>query len=293
MSGCVLCPRMCGVDREAGEIGFCGLDSEIRIAKIMLHFWEEPSISGKKGSGAIFFSGCTLKCAYCQNRDISLGRKGDVMDLASLETKIFDLIDSGAHNINFVTPTHFTTSLVPLLEKIKKKSSIPIIWNTSGYERVETIDMLDGLVDVYLPDYKYADFELSARLSSANDYPDVALAAIKRMVEQRGRPHFSDDGMMLSGVMVRHLVLPGYRKNSLSALKRLADEISPKNILISLMSQYTPDFYKKNQDHEDKHLLRTLTTYEYESVAEYARSLGFVGFMQERCSASADYTPEF
>lgn len=293
MSKCLICPRECGVDREAGEVGFCGLDSETRIAKTMLHFWEEPCISGKKGSGAIFFSGCTLKCVYCQNRDISFGKKGEAVDLPNLERRILNLVDSGAHNINFVTPTHYTSFLIPLLEKIKKECSVPIIWNTSGYERTETVDMLDGLVDIYLPDYKYADCEISARFSSAKDYPDVAISAIKRMVSQRGTPRFLNNGMMLSGVMVRHLVLPGYRKNSIAALNRLASEISPENIYLSLMSQYTPEFYKKNQDHADKHLCRTLTTYEYESVADCARSLGFVGFMQDRGSASSDYTPEF
>ena len=293
MSRCYLCPRLCGVDRAAGEIGFCGARQDIEVARIMVHRWEEPCISGDLGSGAIFLSGCSMQCVYCQNRDISFGRKGRSIAVWELEQEIFGLVEKGVHNLNFVTPTHYTELLLHLIERIKRKVNIPIVWNTSGYECVETINMLDGLVDVYLPDYKYADPTLAKKLSSAENYPDVAIAAIKRMVDQRGAVVVNDDGIMTSGVMVRHLVLPGYRANSMSVLDRLADEIGTDKIYLSLMSQYTPDFYKKSQDSSDKNLRRTLTSFEYGRVSDYAVGLGFNGFFQDRQSADPSFTPEF
>ncbi|MBR2352964.1 MAG: radical SAM protein [Clostridia bacterium] len=291
MSVCELCPRRCGVNREAGELGFCGQGATMRIARAALHPFEEPSISGSRGSGTVFFVGCTLRCVYCQNRAISrsetAGRAISEEELAGI---LLELQEKGAHNINFVTPTHFTDPILRVLHSVKERLRIPVVWNTSGYERTETLRRLEGLVDVYLPDFKYAEEASAQRYSLAPGYPEVALGAIAEMVRQTGTPLFDGEGMLLRGTVVRHLILPGHRKESIAALRALADAVSPHEILLSLMSQYTPEFAT---DSPYRNLHRRLTSFEYDSVLREAQALGFSGYMQERSSAKTDYTPNF
>ena len=286
---CELCPRKCGIDRSSGELGFCGVGDEFKIARAAPHMWEEPVISGQNGSGAIFFSGCSLRCVFCQNKKISHGACGRTVTDAELEKLIFELVDAGVHNIDLVTATHYTDRLVPLLERIKPSLPVPIVWNSSGYERTETLSRLDGLVDIYLPDLKYFDRELSKSYSSAPDYFPVAIAAIKEMHRQVGAPVI-ENGLMKKGVIVRHLVLPGCRKDSLRLLDELAATVGRDGILLSVMSQYTPEFLGEC---EYKNLSRRVTRFEYESVLVRVAELGFDGFSQDRSSATARYTPEF
>lgn len=291
MNGCELCPRRCGANRGAGELGFCGQGSVMRIARAALHPFEEPCISGTKGSGTVFFVGCTLRCEYCQNRAISrseaAGREIRARELGEI---LLDLQERGAHNVNFVTPTHFTDGIIETLNLIKDRLRIPVVWNTSGYERAETLKRLCGLVDIYLPDFKYAFEELGARYSLAPDYAETAAEAIKEMVRQTGAPQFDGDGMLKKGVIVRHLVLPAHRRESAEALRRLSETVNPQEILLSLMSQYTPEFAL---DSPHKNLHRRLTSFEYEAVVAEAEALGFSGYMQGRSSAKTEYTPDF
>ena len=296
MSLCNLCPRKCNIDRSRAK-GFCGESDSLRIARIAPHFFEEPPISGTQGSGTIFFSGCTLRCVYCQNKDISkvnsLGKEYSKDELAKA---IIKLQEDGVHNINLVTPTHFSDKIADILYELKKSSylTVPVVYNTSGYERVETLKRLEGLIDIYMPDIKYFSSELSSKYSYASDYFDRAIEAIREMVRQRGAYRYSSDkardGLLDSGVLIRHLVLPSHRKDSEEILEKLSAEIDPKLVLISIMSQYTPDFAL---DCEYKNLHRRITSFEYEKVKEKAISLGFDGFMQERRSASKIYTPNF
>jgi len=291
MYGCNLCPRKCGADREKEARSFCGESLDITVSRAMLHRWEEPPISGIQGSGAIFFCGCNLRCVFCQNKTISRGggnRKR--MTESELEILMLKLRDAGAHNINLVTPTHFADSIARVLERVKPKLDIPVVYNTSGYEKVETLKKLDGLVDVYLPDFKYVSGELSSRYSAAPDYPEVAADALCEMYRQVGKTDFDGDGMMRKGVIVRHLVLPSHRKDSSAVLDKIAGTVPIADIRLSLMSQYTPDFAL---DTEYKNLHRRVTSFEYSSVLEHAISLGFEGYFQERASASGSFTPNF
>ncbi len=286
---CTLCPRECHADRTVG-VGVCGEGAEARIAKIMLHRWEEPCISGsdpKRGSGAIFFSGCPLHCIYCQNRDISAGGAGKTYTPKEL-SEIFKRLESeGAYNINFVTPTHFTDKIIEALDIYRP--SLPIVFNTSSYEKEETIAALSGYADVFLADLKYSSEEIAKKYSKAPDYPEVALRAIQKMVEITGKPQFDDDGMMKKGVIVRLLVLPGQRKDAVLSLERLKEAVGCEDVILSLMSQYTPEFAPA----EHKELRRRTTTFEYEYVRDRAIELGFSGFGQDRQSAKAAYTPNF
>ena len=304
MSRCFECPRECGVDREKGQIGFCGVGAQFVVAKAMLHHWEEPCISGKGGAGTIFFSGCNLRCVYCQNCEISRGGAGRTVSEAELEKMIFELVDGGAECIEFVTPTHYTTKLAALLKKIKAQIPVPVVWNSGGYEKVERLRLLNGLVDVYLPDFKYFSPEIAKKYSSAEDYCQIALDCIKEMVHQVGKPQFPSIGsplyqnMIKKGVVVRHLALPSHREDSAEILKLLATEIGAENILLSLMSQYTPDFHKQMHNsgiipHLYSPLCRKLTTFEYNHVTQIADALGFDGYFQQRSSATKDYTPKF
>ncbi len=304
MSACFECPRRCGADRDNGELGFCRVGSEFYIAKTMLHNWEEPCISGRHGAGTIFFSGCNLRCVYCQNCDISRGYIGKTVSETELERHIFELIDSGAECMEFVTPTHYTSALSSLLCRIKSKINVPIVWNSGGYESVESLRRLDGLVDIYMPDLKYFSSVLSQNYSAAPDYFTVAINAIKEMVRQVGAPQFCliehdhDIQMMKKGVIVRHLVLPSHRSDSVAVLQSLFDEIGSQNIILSLMSQYTPDFYIKSADegavpHIYSPLRRKITTFEYNSVTQTALNLGFNGYFQNKTSASSQFTPDF
>lgn len=291
MSDCTLCPRMCHIDRSAGALGFCGEAAEMRIARAALHPFEEPCLSGTRGSGTIFFCGCSLRCVFCQNREISrASATGRAVSEGELGEIILDLQEQGAHNVNFVTPTHFTDGIRRTLERVRDKLTIPVVWISSGYERVETLRTLDGLVDIYLPDFKYYSSELARAYSSAPDYREVASAALLEMFRQTGRYALDGDGLLLRGVLVRHLVLPAARKDSMAALDHLAALLPTEEILLSLMSQYTPDFAL---DSPYRSLHRRVTTFEYDTVLRHAADLGFVGFMQEKSSASSVYTPKF
>lgn len=255
----------------------------------MPHIWEEPCISGKNGSGAIFFSGCTLKCVYCQNSPISRGRYGaDITDERFAEI-CFELKEKGVHNINLVTPDPYIERIVPILRSIKAKLALPIVINCGGYLSERQLSLLDGVADVYLPDFKYADGILAQSLSAAADYPEVAEAAIAEMVKQTGKPIFDGDGMLIKGTLVRHLVLPGYRKNSLAVLGRLANLFERDEIMVSLMAQYTPP----SEGGLEGSLNRRLTAFEYRSVADKLAEVGFEGYLQERQSAESSYTPSF
>ncbi len=288
---CRDCPRECGVDRKAGELGFCAQGSEMRVSRIALHPYEEPPISGEHGSGTVFFCGCSLRCVFCQNRDISRSSdKGELYSPEALAEKMYALEAMGASNINLVTPTHFSGKVVKTLEIARKRLSVPVVYNTSGYERVETLRRLDGLVDIYLPDLKYASGEVAGLYSSAPDYPSVAEAALKEMYRQVGECEFFENGTLKKGMIVRHLVLPSHRKDSMEVLRTLARILPVDKILLSLMSQYTPLFAR---DCEYKNLHRRLTRFEYESVKDLADLLGFDGFVQDFSSASEAYTPKF
>lgn len=294
MSECRLCPRQCGIDRDI-QIGYCGEKSAIRVARIAPHHFEEPPISGTRGSGTVFFSGCPLHCVFCQNKDISKsGGVGKKMSESELYEEIVKLLATGVHNLNLVTATHFVPQIVPILKRLKADGalSVPVVYNSSGYESVETLRMLDGLVDIYLPDFKYASSELAKKYSGAPDYPEVAKAAIAEMLRQVGKfEYFENEPKLLKkGVIVRHLVLPACRQDSIDALQALSETVPVDEILLSLMSQYTPEFAL---DTPYKELHRRVTSFEYSSVVKEAERLGFDGFVQEKSSASAKYTPDF
>ena len=290
MSKCYLCPRMCGADRDTGERGVCLQGASARISRAALHAYEEPPISGKRGSGAVFFSGCSLRCVFCQNRDISRGESdGTALTPQKLSAVLLRLQEEGAHNINLVTPTHFADKIAEALRLCRPQLSIPVVYNTSGYERVETLRSLEGLVDIYMPDFKYASEDLAAKYSSAPDYPSVALKAISEMFRQVGAYEYGEGGMLTRGLLIRHLCLPSCRADSMRVFDLLSDTVPPKEVLISLMSQYTPEFY----DGDYKELRRRITSFEYDSVLSHAEALGFDGFMQGRASASSAYTPDF
>ena len=287
---CKLCPRECGIDRDRGERGFCGVDSTLRVARAALHAWEEPPISGKNGSGTVFFSGCNLRCVFCQNYAVSHSSLGSPITEDALIDTFLSLLEQGAHNINLVTPSHYTHVLARVLERTKPRLSIPIVWNSSGYESVETLRMLDGLVDVYLPDVKYFSSELSAAYSAAPDYFPVATEALSEMLRQQPACELDGQGLLLRGTVVRHLVLPACREDSKKLLDALAARFGSDRFLLSLMCQYTPDFAR---DCAYKNLHRRLTTFEYRSVLDHAAALGFDGFSQDASSATSDFTPIF
>lgn len=282
---CTLCPRRCGAERtaEAGG-GFCRMPGGLRVARAMLHHWEEPPISGQNGAGTVFFSGCTLGCVYCQNGDISAGGFGKDISTARLREIFQELIAQGAHNIELVTPTHFLPWILPALTP---RLPVPVVYNCGGYERVETLRALEGLVDVYLPDLKYADGALAAELSGAADYFPVACEAIREMFRQVGT-YVLEDGLLTRGVVIRHLVLPGYLDNTRRVLDWIAETFAPGDVLVSLMSQYTPTANMTGR------LARRVTAAEYRAAADYMRNCGITdGFVQERTSAEEAYTPTF
>ena len=289
LSACALCPRACGVDRTKGQIGVCGMTDTLRIARIAPHMWEEPPISGTRGSGTVFFSGCSLRCIFCQNRTISREGLGKTYTSEALTDAILTLRDQGVHNINFVTPTHYTSLLVPVLERIKPTLGIPVVWNCGGYESVETLRMLEGLVDIYLPDFKYLSPELARDYSAAPDYPEVATEAVLEMFRQTGK-YEEADGLTQKGVILRHLVLPGCRADSIAVLGHIASILPVADIRVSVMRQYTPDFA---MDCPHKNLRRRVTDFEYTSVLEEAARLGILGFSQGKDAATRAYTPDF
>ncbi len=237
---CTLCPRRCGADRLNGKYGFCGAGSEVRIAGASLHMWEEPCISGKEGSGTVFFSNCTLKCVFCQNYDVSTNSLGYNVSVDELSQAFLDLQGKKANNINLVTPTHYVPQIIEAIETAREKGLvIPIVYNTSGYENVETIKMLDGYIDIYMPDLKYYDNKFAAKFSGAADYSDVAMAAVDAMYRQVGKPVFDSRGMMKRGVLIRHLMLPGLLRDSIHIIDYISKTYG-NNVYFSLMSQYTP-----------------------------------------------------
>lgn len=282
---------MCGVDR-AEKRGFCGMSEKITAAKVMLHFWEEPCVSGERGSGAVFFSGCVMKCVFCQNYDISSENLGREISEERLAEIFLELQGKGAQNINLVNPTHFVPQILGALETAKARGlSLPIVYNSGGYERVETVRMLDGAVDVYLPDVKYFSDVLARKLSAAPDYFDTAMNAVAEMIRQTGKPVFGADGAILKGVIVRHLVLPWQYRDSVEVIKRVGERFGG-DILFSLMSQYTP-FGRVKTDPELAKMNRRITLFEYQKALNAVYDVGLRGFMQEKSSAKEEYTPEF
>lgn len=284
---CNLCPRKCNACRtEHQGNGFCGAGTLPVIARVAPHFGEEPCISGTKGSGTVFFSGCTLKCVFCQNYEISDGHKGRAVTPKELADCYKRLESSGVHNINLVTADHYVTAVAESLDIYKP--SIPVVYNCSGYTSPKTLSILDGLVDIYLPDFKYSDDALAIKYSSAPNYVNTASSAIKEMIFQVGTPQFDSDGMMKKGVIVRHLILPSHTKNSLGVLdiiKRSYD----KQVLVSLMCQYVP----VNKAHDFPKINRTITRREYDKVKSALYSLGLDGFTQDLTSASTDFIPDW
>lgn len=287
LNKCELCPRKCGVDRTK-QCGFCSQTDEVRIANFQLHFWEEPVVSGKNGSGTVFFSGCVLKCVFCQNYEISAQNKGYAVTIERLSEIFLELQSRGANNINLVNPTHFVPQILKALDLVKEKLEIPVVYNCGGYERVETIEKLQGYVDVFLPDLKYFSKDISGEFSKAEDYFENAISALKKMTEITGKPVI-EKGLIKKGTIVRHLVLPNHRKDSIEVVKRLGEAFEKDEILISLMSQYTPMYKALDIDK----LNRRTSTFEYESVVKEASKYGWEGFIQERSSADECYVPPF
>ena len=282
---CELCPRRCGVDRTAGERGWCGGPDAAMVAKVMLHQWEEPVLAPNGKSGAVFFGGCTLGCVYCQNRAISRNAVGERMDSRELRTVFEDLIEQGAENIDLVTPTQYLPTILPALEP---KLRVPVVYNCGGYERVATLKQLAGKVDIYLPDLKYSDRDLARDLSGAENYFSVAKLALKEMVRQTGAPQWEGE-KLVRGTVVRHLILPGQVENSLRVLDWLGDHFKPGEILVSLMRQYTPMEATKNMPPFD----RKITDEEYDAVLSWMYLNGLEGFVQEDEAADAQFIPDF
>ncbi len=285
---CRLCPRECGALRTETEgEGFCGMPETPVLARAALHMWEEPPISGTRGSGTVFFSGCSLGCVFCQNGKISHGRFGKAVTPARLEEICRELEARGAHNLNFVSGTHYAHAVRALLERYRP--GVPVVWNTGGYEKVETLRSLEGMVDIYLPDLKYLDRRTAARYSGAEDYPETACAAIREMVRQTGPCVFDSRGLLLRGTVIRHLVLPGQAAAAKAVMDWVAETFPRGTVLFSLMSQYTPwgDLSRTPE------LNRRLRRGEMQSVQAYMENLGLEGFTQERTSAREEYTPPF
>lgn len=290
LKDCHLCPRNCGVDRLAGQKGFCGVDAGIMVARAALHMWEEPCISGKEGSGAVFFSGCSLGCAFCQNRTISKGQSGKVITVEHLAELFLNLQAQKANNINLVTAGHFLPQVREALILAKEQGlTIPVVYNSSGYEKAEMLRYLEGLVDIYLPDLKYLEADLAGKYSHAKDYPEVAMKALEEMVRQVRTPEFDERGMMKKGVIVRHLLLPGHVRNSKKVLEYLYGTYGDQ-IYISLMNQYTPMPAMK----DDPQLSRKVTDREYDRLLDHAISFGVTNcFIQEGETAKESFIPEF
>lgn len=290
MSACTLCPRECHVDRSSRKKGFCGMDGTIYLARAALHMWEEPCISGTKGSGAVFFSGCGLRCCFCQNHDIAIGSRGLAVSVERLGEIFLELKEKGAANINLVTGAHYVPQIIEALKLARMQGmDLPVVYNSSGYEKLETLKLLEGYVDIYLPDLKYMEPDLAQKFSHAPDYVERAKAAIKEMVRQSGSCQFGEDGYIRRGTIVRHLILPGHTKNSRKVLRYL-HETYGEEIYISIMNQYTP----VREFGEFKELNRKVTKREYEKVLDTAVEMGIQnGFIQEGETASESFIPEF
>ncbi len=301
MTSCTLCPRNCGADRTKSR-GVCGCTDEVYVAKVMLHKWEEPCISGtdgKGGSGAVFFCGCPLGCSFCQNKEISRYRHGftpgaEVYSEERLAETFTALQADGAYNINLVSPTQYTKQILRSLKAARAMGlRLPVVWNTGGYEKAETVRLLENNVSIFLTDLKYKDSSLSSTLSGAPDYFEHAMTSLREMVRIAGVPRY-EGGIMTHGVVMRHLVLPGARRDSVELLRAVAEAGLSKCVVLSLMSQYTPDFFDGCEDPKtDRAMRRRVTTFEYEAVVDEALRLGFDGYIQERSAAVKDYTPEW
>lgn len=290
LTSCKLCPRECGVNRLAGQAGICGADNRLKVARAALHMWEEPCLSGEEGSGTVFFSGCSLGCVYCQNYAISRGQSGKVITTERLTEIFLELADKGANNINLVTGAHY---VVPIAEAIRaarqRGMKIPIVYNSSGYEKVESLKLLEGLVDIYLPDFKYMDDILAQRYSNAADYSDIAKAALAEMVRQAGSCEFDERGIMQKGVIVRQLLLPTYGEDAKQIIKYVYETYGD-NVYFSLMNQYTPLGAMRN----DSRLSQVVTAEEYDEVVDYALAVGVEnGFIQEGGAAAESFIPQF
>jgi len=286
---CNLCPKNCNVDREKGELGYCRASNELVIARYSLHMWEEPIISGKKGSGTIFFSYCNMRCCFCQNYEISELHKGRIVSIEEFSDICLELQDKGANNINLVTPTHYIYKIVDGIKLAKKKGlNIPIVYNSSGYENIDTIKMLDGLIDIYLPDLKYYDDIYSKKYSKCNDYFKYASMAIDEMVKQVGKVEIDSNGIMKKGVIVRHLLLPGCLEDSKKIIKYLYDKYND-DIIISIMNQYTP--VRKLEYEELNHKVKES---DYDELINYAYDLGLRNaFIQEGDTQEESFIPDF
>lgn len=290
LSSCRLCPKECKVDRTNGKSGFCGASDKIKIARASLHHWEEPCLSGTNGSGTVFFSGCNMSCVFCQNSEISHKNKGIEITKERLLDIFFELKDAGAHNINLVTAGHFLPIVLETVAKAKEKNiDIPFIYNSSAYEKVESIKRADGLTDIYLPDFKYIDNVRAGQYSKTSDYPEVAMASIDEMIRQRPKCIFDDDGILKSGVIVRHLLLPDGLTESKKVIKYLYEKYGD-SIYISIMSQYTPFGDLKNYPE----LLNKVKFSDYEKLIDYAVKIGVSNaFIQEGDAASESFIPDF
>lgn len=288
LHSCELCPRRCGADRYTSH-GFCGVGAAVTAARAMLHHWEEPCISGSRGSGAIFFSGCPLRCVFCQNHTLSHDGFGAEISPERLADIMLSLQEQGAHNINLVSPTQYVPHVLRALDRAKPRLTVPVVYNTGGYERRETIAALAGYVDVYLDDIKYFSPVISGEYAAAPDYFERAAEALAAMVKQTGPCRFDGEGIMTGGVILRHLVLPGCRADSMAILRGVPDYVNVKDVKLSLMSQYTPEFAPDSF----KNLKRRLTTFEYQSVLAEAERLGYDGYRQEMASSDTKYTPDF
>ena len=290
MKDCTLCPRNCHADRMAGRTGYCGMTDKIYAARAALHMWEEPCISGSKGSGAVFFTGCGLRCCFCQNREIAIGKDGCEIDVKRLAEIFLELQDKGAANINLVTGAHYVPQITAALDIAGEQGmGLPVVYNSSGYEKVKTLKLLEGYVDVYLPDYKYADPLLAQQLSHAADYPEIVGNALAEMVRQTGACQFEQEGYIRKGTIGRHLILPGHTKNSLAVLEYLHKTYG-NDIFISVMNQYTPVW--KQEKYQE--LNRKVTRREYEKVLNYAVELGIEnGYFQEGETAKESFIPKF
>lgn len=291
LEACRLCPRECRANRTEGQRGYCGATGELVVARAALHMWEEPCISGTCGSGAVFFSGCPMHCRFCQNHQIAAAKNGKIISVERLAQIFLELQEKGAANINLVTPTHYTLHIIEALDIARNQGlHLPVVYNTSGYERTETLKLLEGYVDIYLPDFKYMDPIFAGECSNAPDYPEYAKKALEEMVRQVGPVKMDErTGMAVSGVIVRHLVLPGHVKNSKAVIQYLYETYGDR-IYISIMNQYTP----MPQVREHKTLGRKVTKREYEKVMDYALELGIeCGFFQEGDVAEESFIPEF
>ena len=287
---CELCPRRCGANRLAGKNGFCGGGKEVKVARAALHFWEEPCISGEEGSGTVFFSGCTMRCVFCQNREISRGEAGKLVSIERLAEIFLELQGKGANNINLVTPMHYSPQITAALDIARKNGlSLPIVWNTGGWELPESVEAVKNSSDIWLTDFKYFDNSLAEKFSNAKNYFENASASLKKMLEQTGEPVFDDDGMMKKGIIVRHLVLPGHTDDSKKVLRWLWENFGDK-IWISIMNQYTP----LCSEEKFPELSRKVTDDEYDEVVDFAVSLGIENaFVQDGEAVSESFIPPF